>query len=73
MGPKLKNHLSGLRPVQLDVLVQGFKDIDGDGGEAPMSAPSEKKTTVETNINAGGLKKKKKEPTKSAAVTKASE
>lgn len=68
MGEKLKTYLTDIRKAQLEVLQDGFDEIDGVDPEDRKSKapPSNDEPTVTTNINPGGAQGKKKKTTAKA-------
>ena len=59
MGPPLKQYLTGLRPAQMEVLESGFNEVDGVTPGQHSNETKEPKSTIQTNINPGGVGGKK--------------
>jgi hypothetical protein len=55
MGEKLKNYLTDIRKAQMDLLQDGFNEIDGVDPDADRP-PTPPETTVMTNIDPLGAK-----------------
>lgn len=67
MGEKLKSYLTDIRKAQIEMLQEGFDELDGvDPKEKQAQAPASAAPTITTNIDPNGAKsspKKKKQQT----------